>query len=288
MKMILVSLADDVGGRGLLDTAFAIARRFNAHVDGLHVRPDPAEALHATSMAFPGALRDQVLEVGRRQAEEAATRVRTLFQDYCAENDITLLDRPPAAEGVSAAWHEETGKESLVVALRGRLTDLTVVRRPLEASPAPDTLESALMETGKPVLILPLKDDGGARQSVGRRVAIGWNGSTVAAKAVAAARHFLITAEKVTALSLQEEKDQHLSVADLIDHLAWHGVEADTRRFEARSSHVGEALLNEARALDADLLVLGGYGTSMTRELILGGVTRTMLAHAEIPLLMVH
>lgn len=288
MKMILVPLADDVGGKGLLDTAFAIAQRFNAHVDGLHVRPDPAEALHATSMAFPGALRDQVLEVGRRQAEETATQVRTLFQDYCAENGIPVLERPPFADGVSAAWHEKTGKESLVVALRGRLTDLIVVRRPLQASPAPDTLEAALMETGKPVLILPLKDDEGAPESVGRRVAIAWNGSTVAAKAVAAARHFLITADKVTALSLQEEKGQQLSLADLVDHLAWHGVEADTRRFEARSSQIGEALLAEVRALNADLLVLGGYGTSMTRELILGGVTRHMLTHAEIPLLMVH
>lgn len=287
MKMILVPLSGQ-NGKARLDAAFAIARRFNSHVDVLHVRPNPADMLHATSVALPGALRQSVIEVGQRQADEAAEQASALFKSYCEQHKITVLDKPPMAEGVSAAWHEAVGKESLAVALRGRLTDLIVLDRPLKETPAPETLESALMETGKPVLILPPPDRQLPPDEIGRNIVIGWNGSTAAAKAVAAARHFLITAHKVTVLTLREEKAGGVSVEDLIDHLAWHGVDAEAKVVEPKRGDIGEALLDAARELRANLLVIGGYGTSMTRELILGGVTRHMLTNAEIPLFMVH
>jgi nucleotide-binding universal stress UspA family protein len=289
MKMILVPLSGD-NGVARLEAAFAIARRFGAHVEVLHARADPADMLHATSMAFPGALRQSVIEVGERQAAEAAGQARALFDSVCERQQIRVLDKPPMIDGVSAAWREMQAKESIAVARCGRLSDLIVLDRPLEETPAPETLEAALMETGKPVLILPPPDHRPAPDQIGRNVVIAWNGSVVAAKAVAAARHFLITADKVTALSLKEDKRRpgRVGVEALIDHLAWHGVKADSRVIEAKRGDIGESLLTAARELKADLLVLGGYGTSMTRELILGGVTRHMLTHAEIPLLMAH
>ena len=284
MKIILVPLSTAEGGEDLLDAAFAVAGRFKSHVEGLHVKPDPADAIHLAGMAFPGALKESVLEAGARHTEEAASQVRALFEGYCQKHQIKILEHPPLGDSLSAAWHEATGKESLVVALRGRLSDLTVVRRPVEQTPAPVTLEAALLQTGKPVLILPPKK----ATAIGHKVAIAWNGSRAAAKAVAAARHFLIGAESVTILSLPEDKGGRLTVADLVEHLAWHDVTADAKTFEPRSGSIGEALLREAGALGCDLLVLGGYGTSMTREMLLGGVTRHMLAHAELPLFMTH
>jgi nucleotide-binding universal stress UspA family protein len=284
MKMLLVPVRGVEGDEALLGAAFEVAKRFNSHVEALHVRPDPAELLHATSMAFPGALRKSVIEVGEKQAEEMAKLARANFDAYCESHDINVLDKPPYDEGVSCAWVEATGKESLGVALRGRLNDLTVLARPLEETPAPATLEAALMNSGKPVLVLPPHK----LDSIGRRVAICWNGSAVAAKAVAAARHFLITAEKVTVLSLGQTRPGRLTVQDLVDHLAWHDVQAEVREIADKAGGTAATILEEARKLDSDLLVLGAYGTSMTRELILGGVTRHMLAHAEIPLLMVH
>ena len=284
MKMILVPLRGDGGDAALLDATFDVARRFNSHVEVLHVRPDPAEFLRATSMAFPGALRTSVVELGQKQAEETAQQARASFEAYCASEGIKVLDKPPYDEGVTCAWVEATGKESLAVAMRGRLNDLTVLARPLEETPAPETLEAALMHSGKPLLVLPPdKPD-----NIGRRVAIGWNGSAVAAKAVTAARHFMITADKVTVLSRGAAKQGRLTVEDLVDHLAWHDVQAETHEVPDKAGGSGAAILAEARKLDCDLLVLGGYGTSMTRELMLGGVTRHMLAHAEIPLLMAH
>lgn len=284
MKIILVPLSKVEGGEALLDTAFRVAAHFNSHVEVLHVRPDPSEALHITGMAFPGALRASVLEVGQRHAEETAVEVRALFHSYCEAKGITILESPPLIDSVSTAWREVTGKESLVLALHGRLSDLTVVGRPVGETPIPTALEVALMETGKPVLVMPA----GESPAFGRKVVIAWNGSTVAAKAVAAARHFLLAAESVTILALREDRAGSIPAAELVEHLAWHDVEAGVATFETGLADIGQRILDETVKLGGDLLVLGGYGTSLTREMLLGGVTRHMLIHARVPLLMVH
>jgi nucleotide-binding universal stress UspA family protein len=282
MKTILVPFGGSGGGEAALKSAFAIAKRYDAHVSVLHVRPDPAEALHMTSMAFPGAMRRSVLEVGERHAAEAAEAARAAFEAYCAEHEIQIVDTPPAPAGVSAAWRELVGKESLIVARLGRLCDLIVVERAEEDNPAREALESALLNTGRPVLILPPEPP----EEIGSRVAVGWNGSVVAANAVVGARHFMANAERVVILTVSDGATA--SAQDLVDELAWHGITAEAHDFELGSRRTGVALLAEAKALDMNLLVLGGYGTSRTRSMILGSVTRHMLTEAELPVLMHH
>jgi len=179
---------------------------------------------------------------------------------------------------------DTTGKESMQVARLGRLADLIVLARPAGESPAPDTLESALMDSGRPIPILPP----GASGSIGGKVAVGWNGSGVAANAAAAALPFLATAKRVSVLTLRESATKSVLAADLTDYLAWQGVAAEAQVFDASSGPVGPALLAKARELDCDLLVLGGYGHSRARELFLGGVTRHVLARSDLPRLMLH
>jgi nucleotide-binding universal stress UspA family protein len=284
MKVILVPLSGAAGSEALLDAAFTVAERFGSHVKVLHVLPDPAEALRATSMALPGSVRDSVLEAGARFAAEAAEAARAAFDRYCAAKEISIQDAPAAAGGVTAEWRATAGKESLQVARLGRLADLIVLARPVRESPAPETLETTLMDSGRPILILPPSAPG----SIGGKVALGWNGSGVAANAAAAALPFLATAERVSVLTLRESATASVSAADLANYLAWHGIAAEAQEFEAGSGSVGPALLAKARELACDLLVLGGYGHSRARELFLGGATRHVLAHADLPLLMLH
>jgi nucleotide-binding universal stress UspA family protein len=284
MKVILVPLSGAAGSEALLDAAFAVAERFGSHVTVLHVQADPAEALRATSMALPGSVRESVLEAGARFAAEGAEAARAAFDRYCAAKEIPIQDSPPAAAGPTAAWRVTTGRESIEVARLGRLADLIVLARPAQESPAPDTLETALMDSGRPILILPP----GASDSIGGKVALGWNGSGVAANAAAAALPFLATAERVTVLTLRESATKSVLAGDLTDYLAWQGVAAEAQEFTAGSGSVGPALLAKARELGCDLRVWGGYGHSRARELFLGGVTRHVLAHADLPLLMLH
>jgi nucleotide-binding universal stress UspA family protein len=282
MKTILVPFGVSEGGETALETAFTIAKRYDAHISVLHVRPDPAEALHMTSMAFPGAMRRSVLEVGERHAAEAAEAARAAFEDYCKKHKIRIVETPPAPAEVSAAWRELVGKESVVVAKLGRLCDLIVVERAEEDSPARETLESALLNTGRPVLILPAEP----REDIGSRVAVGWNGSVVAANAVVGARHFMAHAERVVILTASDGATT--SAKDLVEELAWHDITAEAHDFDHASRRTGAALLAEAKALDMNLLVLGGYGTSRTRSMILGSVTRHMLAESDLPVVMHH
>ena len=282
MKTILVPFGGPEGDEAALEAAFAIAQRFDAHVTALHVRPDPAEALRLTGMAFPGAMRRSVLEVGERHAAEAADAAREAFDDYCKKHKIKVVKAPPAPSHVSAAWREVVGKESLVVARLGRLCDLVVMERAAEDSPARETLEAALLDTGRPVLILPPGPPG----KIGSKVALGWNGSVVAANAVVAARHFMATAERVVVLTSPD--GSAATAEELVEELAWHGITAEPHDFDPGSRKIGTALLAEAKALGADLLVLGGYGKSRARGMILGSVTLYMLAESDLPVLMVH
>lgn len=285
MKTILVPI--DSGGRDrvLLETALALAGRFRAHLEVLHIRQDPEEMLHATGMALPGSMRESVLEVGARQADELAGRARALFDEVCAAAGVNQVDEPPFPDEASVVWRDRTGKPSLLVALRGRLADLIVVSRPQEEARDSEVLEAALLETGRPVLIVP---PGAAPASVGTRIAIGWNGSTVAAKAVMAAAPFLAEAEAIVILTTGESRHDQLSARDLQRHLAWHGMSAEITTFQEKAGKISGPMLTEAHAFGADLLLLGGYGTSLTRNVILGGVTRAMLEVSDLPLLMAH
>ena len=285
MKTILVPIDGGEHDRELLESALTVAGRFQAHLEVLHVRHDPEEMLHATGMALPGMMRGSVMEVGARQAEETSARARRTFEAVCAEAGVALVADPPFPDEVSAVWRDRTGRPTLLVALRGRLADLIVVPRPNGTGPVAEVLEAALLETGRPILIVP---PGPVPARIGRRIAIAWNGSTVAAKAVMEADDFLDRAEAIIILTTGETRSDQLAPRELQRHLAWHGLEAEIRPVTESHGRIGESLLAEAHAFDADLLVLGGYGTSLTRSVILGGVTRTMLEIADLPLLMAH
>ncbi|MDH3913936.1 MAG: universal stress protein [Rhodospirillales bacterium] len=282
MITILVPLSRPEGGETVLKAAFAIAGRFDGHVRVLHVRSNLAEALHTAGMELSGSMRRSALELGERHAAEAADAVRTLFDEYCAANGISVVQDPPGPGGVSASWREETGKEDLIVARRGRLSDLVVMAQPDKDRPVLDTLEAALLHTGRPVLILPPDPP----EKIGSTIALGWNGSEVAAKVAVAIRPLLAKAERVVVLTAPDGATA--SAEDMVEELAWHGISAEAHAFEAGERPAGTALLAEAKALGADVLVLGGYGKSRARGIIMGSVTGYMLAESDLPVLMLH
>jgi nucleotide-binding universal stress UspA family protein len=140
-----------------------------------------------------------------------------------------------------------------------------------------------LFETGRPVLVAGLAE----AESHCERIIVAWNGGAEAARAITAALPFLAAAE-VTVVTVRGERDDgERGLSDVAEYLAWHGVVARTHAVITRAP-VGEALLEAAVAVGADLVVMGGYSHSRLRELILGGVTRHMLEKAALPLLVAH
>jgi len=284
IKTILLPLGEKDRNEVLLDAALATAKRFNAHLDVLHIEPDAESLLPYATIGLSESMRASVRNAAQQQHSEATQALQQIVDKACVRNGVSMARRGDYAGKVSADWLVETGSQSELVAQLGRLADLIVVPRPERVSPPPRTVDAALRETGRPILMLPP----GVIESVGDRVAIGWNGSKEAAQAVTAARPILREADAVTVLTTEKRQKRRPNGDDLLTYLSCHSITATLNIMDTRTRSVPEALLANARELDADLLVLGGYSRHRIREVIMGGVTRHLLAESDIPILMVH
>lgn len=167
-----------------------------------------------------------------------------------------------------------------------RTRDLTVV-------PAGDGLdwsymaEGLVFESGRPVLLLP-QPNGSAHRF--RSIAIGWDGSRAAARALADALPLLSAADAVELLVITGDKELPAAAggSEAQRHLATHGISAGIRTIEAQRRDAGTALCEEALALGCDLLVMGAFGHSRVREFVLGGATQSVLDDVRLPVLLSH
>ncbi len=285
-KTILVPLGGGDSDAVALNAALSVARDFDAHVVGLFVTLDPRDAVPMLGEGMSGAMVDEIMRAAEGESNVRRAAAHRLFEDTVRAAGVERRDSPGGTEAPSAAWRDVVGRVEDVVPLEGRLADLIVFAR---TSPDRDiqgyaTLETALLGTGRPLLIAPevLPD------VVGRHVAVAWNGRIESARAVAAALPFLRSADRVTVLTAETSATEAAAGRRIAEYLTWQGVEPAVTLIQPGSKPVGEAVLNQAVALNADLLVMGGYGHSRMRELILGGVTRFVLNHAGIPVLMAH
>ncbi|MTJ79829.1 MAG: universal stress protein [Telmatospirillum sp.] len=286
-KSILTCLCDADTAPSTLGLALLVARSHGAHVEALHVKLDPATAVPLVGEGMSGAMVEEMLGVAEQQATERADGIRKLFEQICARQEVALAGKPPAEPAATAHWREEIGHEEEIIAEAGRLSDMVVIARPSPDRDIPSimSLNAALLESGRPLMLAPPR----LPASVGRHVAIFWNGSVEAARAVAAAMPFLVKAQAVTILSAREEDAN--TPGELADYLAWHGVAATERAFAAGGTgggQVAQMLLDEAVTRGADLIVMGAYTHSRLRQLILGGVTRQILHGANLPVLLCH
>ena len=171
------------------------------------------------------------------------------------------------------------------VASSARYHDLVVVG--LGTSDlAPTTAEAAIFGSGRPTLLVPEQADA----TTFEHIMIAWDGSRVAARAVADARDFLRRAQTVTIASVTDEKrlPDHDPGTRLKDYLSRHDIDATVSRLEAGGRPVAEILQEHAREIGAGMLVMGGFGHSRVRDFVLGGATSGVLRDLRIPVLLSH
>lgn len=287
IRTILVPFDGSEASKPALDTALAVGRKIDAHVDVLHVSVDARDVVPLLGEGMSGAMIEEMFGLAEKEAADRLEKARRMFDEACA-GAVPMVEQPPEGAGevgFSVTWSEQTGREDEIIGNRGRLADLVVVARtmPDSTASAAQILNTALFESGHPVLVAA-----GSAPVLGTRVAIAWNGSAQAARAVTASIPFLQRAGGVTILTADSAATSVDVVPALIDYLAWHGVAADARTSSAAGRHVGEVMLKECVDLGAEMLVMGAYTHSRMRQLILGGVTRYVLAEAKIPLFMAH
>ncbi len=267
----------------MLEYALAVAQRFVAHIDVLHVRFDVRGVSVGAGDERHG---DRFLDTPvEGVVAEAAARARAHFEAWQARCGLPVREAGAEMSEPSTLWREIVGYESDVVTHLGRVSDLIVVARPSQhsASSSLMALETALFDTGRPVLMVP----GGAATNLFHRSLIAWNGSLEAARAVGFALPFLAECEGGVDVFVAPEHKHRTDAEELLGYLRLHGIVAQLISLED-SRPVGMSLLAQASTRRAGLVVMGAYTHGHYRQFFFGGVTRYVMEHAAVPVLLAH
>ena len=274
-KTLLVPVDGREKSSRSLDIACRIATAFDSHLVGLFVKP----AQYIPSVA---------------KAEGAETLLRELQQKVSVELTQEARARFDAAikrgEMQRAEWRSADGARADAVALHARYADLVVINQTDPNSPdATHFGDAVLLSVGRPVLLVPYA---GETSRFAQNVLVCWNASREASRAVTDALPLLKKAKRVTVLSVDGEATHtghgQSPSSDISLYLARHGVNAVAAQTASGSVDVGSVILSRAFDLEADLIVMGAYGHSRVREIVLGGATRTVLQSMTMPVLMSH
>lgn len=305
-KDILIHVDADRAMLSRARVAIELTRRYDAHLSGICFAA--GSAIHAT---IPGIVPPELVASQHRVAVVRADTAAADFRAAVARADAAAADfRATAADADATAADFRTtmkkagligdcrviecmvGDVTALLSLHARHADLVILgQRNPEAIPAcdPGLPANVVLACGRPAIIVPFI---GTSTTLVERVLIAWDGGREAARAANDALPILETAKSVTVLSVNPavsgDGDRRGPGLDISLHLARHGIKIEGSRRIATDISVGDAILNEVAEKDIDLLVMGAYGHSRLRELVLGGVTRKILSSMTIPVLMSH
>ena len=252
-----------------LQCAVAAAQGFAASICAVHVGHDRSQAYVSPEEEDIQQLRD--IYEGAPEARQA--RVKAVFDAFIA----SAPDAPPIL------WRHDEGDICANIVVEACNADLLVVSHPIHRDAA-DALHGALFDARRLVLVAP-RNALAMNQSIGRHMVVGWKPGDAARQAVQAALPWLKRADKVTVLWVQKDGTEpyHQSAREFFAHL---GVEAEIVGLPRDHQSVGRLLLAETARRGGDSLVIGAFRHGSLWELILGGVTRDVLASAELPVFM--
>ena len=280
IKDLLLHVDQGPTAQARVEATMALADRFGASVKALHLVAEPF---------MPG--------VAGHHMPEDVLREHLARVEAEAEPLLAFVREEAARRGAALALVCESGpldRLPSLLARHARYADLTILGRPdLGAGGGADDIllvEAAFMDSGRPALLIP---PGGTPTVPPWRVLIAWDGSREAARATSDALPLLQQADSAIVLvvdgrDVQGRVGGQAPGTAIAGHLGRHGVKAEVKQVPASGGGTGEVILAQAKEEEADLLVLGGYGHSRLREMMLGGVTRFMLEHATVPTLLAH
>ncbi len=288
IKSILVAAGGSGTDDAVFATALAVARPLGAHMEFYHLRLTAGEAAIRTPHAdfCVGSGLPVALESLRLKDAGLSARAENHFALFCEANAIALRTTPAASAVVSASWFEETDEPAARMMFRARHSDLVVLGRHRDGDFMPPLLlEDLLMDSGRPLVIAAEAPPG----SVTGTIVVGCNDTPESMRALAAAMPLLQHAERVVLTGVTEErKAAARSLEHLAGQLKWHGIGAECRVIDDKPSHAASHLKELCANVHADLLVVGAYGHGPVRELVFGGVTRSMIEQADLPVFIVH
>lgn len=279
-KDVLVIVSEAEGDAAALALGEALARQSgdDCHIAAAFLTPLPDEPLAYEPTVVAGVWAE-LLGRARQEAEAERKRVEQRLKQF--ERSYELRN----AEALS----RDLGR---VAAVHARYADVAVMTRPGDGPGSElreEIIEGVLFHSGRPALIAPPGWNG---TSIGKRVVVAWDASREATRALSEADDLLEFSEAVTVVTVDAKPkmfghgDQ--PGANIAGHLSRRGIPAEVRNVDSMGRSASLAILEEAKTIGADLVVMGGYAHSRLRELMFGGATRELLRAADVPLLMAH
>src|SRR5580693_5975710 len=250
MKTILVPTEQNAGMESALDCALLLAKKFDSWIEGFALRPAVADMVAMDPDA--GLTMVAVKENDADMARQAEDLFRSFMERHGVQRQAAGITAPPAA--ISWTWHADAPSGHDFVGSYGRVFDVVVLARPGEEwqSPSMVTLESALFESGRPVLIAPPTSP----HSLATNVLIAWNCSTEQARTMADAMPLLRLAERITICTVEGATVAGPSGEQMAHSLKINGINAETITLKpAGKRNAGETLLTKAAEIGCDLIV---------------------------------
>jgi nucleotide-binding universal stress UspA family protein len=278
-KTICVHLDESKHCAGRLTLATSLAQQFGAYLVGLYAT-DPVSA--------PSVVGDSTYLVAQRssskKSEERALRAKSTFLKHVAGQGFDRAEFRALASGAAI--------ETMIT--NARYADLLIIGQTdpdeTETGVTASFPELLVLSSGRPMLVVPYYID--TYPVLGSNILVAWSATRESTRALTDALPFLKRANRVVVMSVNpevsEEKHGDLPSADAALYLARHGVKVEAMQSWAQEIGVGDELLARAADMEIDLLVAGAYGHSRIREIVLGGVTQTLLRHMTVPVLMAH
>lgn len=278
IKDIAVFMFSTSEDEAALAAGEALARASDADLAAvlLELPPDPVYTMEGVMVS---AMWAEVLA----EARKGFAKEKAALEAWVGKSDRSIAVRElMVASGLAATD----------AAVQARHADVSIMLRPGGTAPVDyrnAIFEGVLFGSGRPVLLVPPDWKG---KTIGKRVVVAWNGKREAARALADAGQLIEAADEIYLVTV-DAKPGFDGVgpapgADIAAHLARRGLKVELRNLDGLGRDEADTLIAGARAIDADLIVMGGYGRARLSEWVFGGMTREMAAKAPLPVLMSH
>jgi nucleotide-binding universal stress UspA family protein len=294
LKDILVGVDPSTAGEGRLKLALNLVRAHKAHITACYIMREEHAAPSPILAGVPVNPGPGILvapQAGPTLGDTVPTPISPASREAERAEQVEELFRTELrAHGLGGEWHLLSPGETAVFIDLAKSFDLTILG---QLSPEirstgfrPDEI---VIATGRPVLVVPYA---GAFDTVGRRALVAWDGTREAARAANDALPLLENAEAVTVMFVGAREtaleEHHPSIERMVHHLQRHGIAARAEETLHGDLRISDVLLSRAADLAVDLLVAGAYHHSQLREALVGGVSRELLDHMTVPVLMSH
>ncbi len=298
LRDILVCLDGTAAGDGRLELALNLAQTDKAHLTAVYALREPrGSAAPPAGVGLPPTVLGPVSPDGARAIgglpiSAAAPVAQALREAERADAVERRFREELPLRALEGEWHMLDHTDLAELIRLAKAADLAILGQyPGDDSDGVTWLrpDDLMIDSGRPVLVVPYA---GTFEHVGRRVLVAWDGTREANRALHDALPLIAGAEAVTVIHVGEQQadldHDRPWLERIVRHLERHGIKAQPEETARGGIPISDVLLSRAADLGADCIVAGAYHHSHLRESLLGGVSRELLHHMTVPVLMSH